>query len=117
MTTTPGRYNMTCYQGATFSLAPVWKINGQVVNLTDYTAVMQVRTSPDDPTVLVELSTANGRITITGTSGLVSLSLNAATTAALDAGQYVYDLELTAPDSTVTRLLQGGFVVIPQVTQ
>lgn len=105
------------YQGATFNLAPVWKINGVAVDLTDYTAKMQVRTSPSDPSVLVELSTVNGRITLTPASGRITLTLFASTTTSLTPGQYVYDLELTAPDGTVTRLLQGGFVVIAQVTQ
>lgn len=113
----PGRANFTCYQGTTFSEAPVWKINGVPVNLTDFTAKMQVRTSPDDPSVLVELSTANGRITIDGAAGRILLSLDKTTTAGLAVGQYVYDLKLTAPDGTATRLLQGGFVVSVQVTQ
>ncbi len=30
--------------------------------------------------------------------------------------RYVYDLEVTAPDSTVTRLLEGGFTVYEGVT-
>jgi hypothetical protein len=44
------------------------------------------------------------------------MTLSAATTAGLAAGNYVYDLEVTAPDSTVTRLLEGGFTVYEGVT-
>jgi hypothetical protein len=113
---TPGRYNMKVYQGSTFSLAPQWKIDGNYVDVTGYTAAMSVKNSPTSATTIIELTSANGRITVGTTDGKFTLNLSAATTTGLAAGQYVYDLEVTAPDSTVTRLLEGGFTVYEGVT-
>jgi hypothetical protein len=48
----------------------------------------------------------------------VDVNVSAATTTGLPQGSYVYDIELTspAPASEVTRLLEGQFIVTPQVT-
>jgi hypothetical protein len=113
---TPGRYNMKVYQGSTWTLAPQWKIDGTYVNVTGYTANMDVKNSATSETTIVVLSTDNGRITVGTTDGKFTLNLSAATTTGLAAGNYVYDLEVTSPDSTVTRLLEGGFTVYEGVT-
>lgn len=113
----PGRYNLAVYKGTTFELKPVWKIGGVPVNLSGYTADMQVRYATDT-SIIVELSTANGRITIDSAYGRVNLKLTATETAALPAGTYQYDLNLTnTADSTVYKILQGVFIVNASVTQ
>lgn len=113
-----GRYNMVCDQGSTFSLIFTIKTDGVPWNLVgNYTAKMQVRSFLNADTVLVELTTANSRITF-GASGQVTLSLTAATTTDLIAGRHTYDLELTQTStSTVTRVLEGKFVVRGEVTR
>jgi hypothetical protein len=111
----PGRYNINVYKGTTFSLAPVWKIGGTPVNMTGYTADMQVRAA-SDTAIVVQMSTANGRAVITPALGKTTITLTAVQTAALTAGTYIYDLNLTAPDSTVTKILQGAFVISESVT-
>jgi hypothetical protein len=113
---TPGRYNMKVYQGSTFSLAPQWKIDGTYVDVTGYTAAMDVKNSASSETTIVVLSSDNGRITVGTTDGKFTLNLSAATTTGLAAGQYVYDLEVTSPGGVVTRLLEGGFTVYEGVT-
>lgn len=113
---TPGRYNMKVYQGSTWTLAPQWKIDGTYVNVTGYTAVLTVKYSPSSETSIIVLSTDNGRIVTGTTDGKFTMTLSAATTTSLAAGNYVYDLEVTAPDATVTRLLEGGFTVYEGVT-
>jgi len=90
----PGRYNLAVYQGTTFDLKPVWKIGGVPVNLTNYTADMQVRFASDTG-VIVELSTSNGNATIDAAYGRINLHLSATQTAALPVGTYQYDLNLT----------------------
>ena len=116
MAASPGRYNITIYNGTTFSLAPVWKINGSPVNLTGYSADMQVRAATDT-SIVVELSTSNGAAVITPGLGQTTLTLTAAQTTAIPAGIYIYDLNLTAPDSSTTKILAGAFVVLASVTQ
>jgi hypothetical protein len=112
----PGRYNITVYQGTTFQLAPVWKIGGVPVILSNYTAIMQVRASTDT-SVIVELSTSNGKITIDSAYGRINLNLSASDTAALTAGNYQYDLNLTDNTASITyKILQGAFTVAASVT-
>jgi hypothetical protein len=113
---TPGRYNIKVYQGSTFSLAPQWKIDGEYVNVTGYSANMVVRNSPTSSTSIITLSSNNGRITVGTTNGKFTLNITAGDTTALAAGQYVYDLEITDTAGAVTRLLEGGFTVYEGVT-
>lgn len=48
---------------------------------------------------------------------VIRISLSATKTAAIAAGKYVYDLEnLHADATTVTRVLEGSFIVKPEVT-
>jgi hypothetical protein len=44
-------------------------------------------------------------------------AIASAQTAALEEGRYVYDVEITASDSTVTRPIQGTVTVRPNVTR
>jgi hypothetical protein len=113
---TPGRYNMKVYQGSTFSLTPQWKIDGTYVDVTGYTAAMSVKYSPSSVSSIIDLTSANGKITVGTTDGKFTLALTAGETTALAAGNYVYDLEVTSPGGVVTRLLEGGFTVYEGVT-
>jgi len=112
----PGRYNITVYNGTTFQLSPVWKVDNLPVDITGYTASMQVRQFVDSTSVIVELSTSNGKIVINGPLGQINLTLTAAQTAALAAGSYLYDLNITSPGGYVYKILQGSFIVNASVT-
>ena len=45
------------------------------------------------------------------------MSLTAAQTAALKPGRYVYDLELTKADTTISRIIEGVITIRPEVTK
>ena len=113
-----GRYNMVCDQGSTFSLIFTIKTDGTAWNLVgNYTAKMQVRSFLNADTVLIELTTANSRISFSA-GGTVTLSLSSTDTTALPTGRHTYDLELTQTSGTVvTRVLEGKFVVRGEVTR
>ena len=113
-----GRYNMVCDQGSTFSLVFTIKTDGTAWSLVgNYTAKMQVRSFLNANTVLIELTTANSRISFSA-NGTVTLSLTATDTTGLIAGRHTYDLELTeTANSVVTRVLEGKFVVRGEVTR
>lgn len=49
--------------------------------------------------------------------GEVTMSMNAATTANIAGGRYVYDAEMVDTDSLTTRLVEGILTVKPQVTR
>ena len=89
---------------------------GTPVNITSYTAALQLRSLPESTTAVLSLETGSG-ITITGAAGLVAVQATAAQTGAIIAGDYYYDLEITSPQGVVTRLVQGQAVVNPQVTR
>lgn len=111
----PGWLDLDCYQGASFDYTLTWKTNGTAVNLTGYSARMQVRQTADATATVLSISNGSG-ITLGGTAGTVLLEASATTTAALTAGQYVYDLELVS-GAYVTRLVEGNFVIYSEVTR
>lgn len=112
-----GLYNITAEQGATLTRTITWKNTvGTPINLTGYTARMQVRNDYEAVTSLLTLTTENGGITLGGVAGTIVITASATATAALSAGSYVYDLELVLSD-VVTRLIQGSFVVNAEVTR
>ncbi len=106
-------YDLCIQQGATFRRVITWKQDGALVNLTGYTARMQIRATAEAATALIELTTENGRIALGGAAGTITLTISATDTAALTAGRAVYDLELVAANGIVTNLL-GGVVTIPR---
>lgn len=84
------------------------------VDLAGATARMQVRAGIGGA-LLLELTTENGGLAITG-PGTLTRTLSAAQTAALTWTEGVYDLEIEYPDGTVQRYLQGAVTVSREVT-
>ena len=110
------QYNITIEQGATWRLSLTWKdVAGAPIDLTSYTARMQVRQAYGTADALLNLSSGAG-ITLGPSTGAITLTASAAQTAAIAARNGVYDLEMVAPDGTVTRLLQGSVTISPEVT-
>lgn len=87
------------------------------VDLTTYTARMQIRDTVDSITTLVSLTTENGGITLGGVAGTISLLITAAATAALTFGTAVYDLEVVTAGGIVTRLFSGAVALSKEVTR
>lgn len=112
----PGRFNYAFTQGDTFTSKPAWKVNNSYVNVTGYTAKMDVKIAPTSTSTIIELTTENGRITAGTTDGVFTLSLTAAETSDIPVGNYVYDLQITSPGGEVYTLLTGGFTVNTQVS-
>jgi hypothetical protein len=182
-------------EGETFSKTLRWRRDGELVNLTNFTAAMQVRSSLSDTNAALSLvsvagssvnvssatvasnvatvttATAHGliagnvvvinnfttgagevqylvksaptantftidyvasngsvsigagstaikfaNIVLGGTAGTVVINLSDEITAALTAGTYIYDLELTSSTGSKTRLIEGTFIVDAEVT-
>ena len=118
MTAPAGIYNIVADQGATFTRQLTWKDTaGSAVNLTGYTARMQLRSAVDATgAAVLELTTGNNRIVLGGTAGTINLTVAATAMAAVEADTYVYDLELV-DGSVVTRLVQGTFELRGEVTR
>jgi hypothetical protein len=112
----PGYLDLDCYQGANFDYQLTWTVGGSAVNVTGYSSRMQVRQAVDSTAVAFSLVSGTG-ITLGGTAGTIALSAVATATAGIEAGQYVYDLELVSGTGYVTRLVGGNFVVSAEVTR
>lgn len=113
---TPGLYDITCYQGADYDKTFTVSQGGTALDWTGYSARMQVRTGADASATLLSLSNGSG-ITLGGTAGTVLLTITNAQSAAIPSGSYAYDLELISGSSAVTRLLQGSFILVGNVTR
>lgn len=113
------KYNLVCEQASTFNFQFVIQNenNGVVTpwNLTGYTATMTVRPFVGSNTTTIVASTSNGRITLDGVNGRITVTISANDTGDLTPGRYNYDLVLNS-GGTVTRALEGRFVVTGGVT-
>lgn len=86
------------------------------LDITGYTAKMQMRSYPDSATAVLTLTTENGGIVITGATGNIQLHATATQTAAINQGPYDYDIEIYQ-GASVTRVVQGQMEVSAQVTR
>lgn len=115
---TAGRRDITIEQGATFTYNLIWKdSDGSPIDLTGYTARMQVRKNYNTSDTLLDLTTENGAITLGGSLGTIAVVGAADDTSAIDARTGVYDLELVSAGGTVTRLIEGKVTINPEVTR
>jgi hypothetical protein len=111
----PGKYNMLCPQGSTFNQSLTYSIDGVPVNLTGYAARMQVKEKYSSTVKQLDLTTSNGGITLGGALGTITINATATQTSTIVPKEYIYDLELVYI-STVNRIIEGKFIVTPEVT-
>lgn len=104
------KINLVLDQGTTFiSNTTITNSNNAVVNFFGYTANSMFRkyyTSNTAYTLNVALSN----------TGVVTLTMNATSTANVTSGRYVYDVEANI-SNTVIRIMEGVITVTPQVTR
>ena len=138
MSMVPGRYNITCQQGATFDLQLTLQYTNPdypgdcvdpnacpeflVWDLTGYTAKMQVRKYVDSATTIANLTTENlstFRIILGNANpndGTINLFIRAEDTRNITSSG-VYDIEIISPTNEVDRILQGDFILSREVTR
>jgi len=106
--------NIVIDQGADFSTSiTVTDDAGDAVNLTGYTGSGQIRKHFTSNTAInFDVFFASPR-----TSGVVSISLDRSTTSSIEAGRYVYDVEITNAANTRSRLVEGIATITPEVTR
>jgi hypothetical protein len=116
-------YNIHIDQGSTYTLTVEYiDAVGAAVDLTNYEARMQVRETVASTTILASFTSSPAVglvITPPPTLGKVVLTITSAQTAAYTFTNGVYDLEVfdASIPPAVVRLLQGRFVVNPEVTR
>tara|TARA_Y100001963_G_scaffold65194_1_gene90931 strand:+ start:362 stop:724 length:363 start_codon:yes stop_codon:yes gene_type:complete len=117
-----GVYNFEIEQGADFDLHITYKdTDGAVVDLADLTyssARMQIRESVDSTTVLLEATTTNGKITLSGTAPNIKIAIDHTVTDDLNFDTAFYDLELVGTSNTfVIKVLRGRVKLIKEFTK
>ena len=106
--------NLYIDQGTDFNVTvDVTNIDGSVLNLSNYTAVSQIRKTYGSSTVSATFASTS----IAAAQGQVTLTLTDTQTAGLTAGRYVYDLNITSSAGQTTRVVEGQVVLTPGVTR
>jgi hypothetical protein len=101
---TAGEYDFTIEQGATFTQSFQFET---YFPLTSYTASLIAKTADTDSTSVLDMSTANGRITITPASSTIAWSLAPTYTNSLTFTTAAYHMQVTSGTNVVTRILEG----------
>lgn len=117
-----GELDITLEQGSEW--IPVFQYldsNETPIDLTSYSAKMQIRKSINDPSVIIELSTVNGKIILGGIAGTISLKITAVESAGFTLADFtdstVYDIELIDGGGIPKKFLRGNVIFKPEVTK
>lgn len=89
----------------------------QPVDLTGFTARMQIRNDIDSTAVIAELTTANSGIVIDNTQKTITLLISATNTTLFSFTTAVYDLELVSSGDQVTPFCGGIITLVKEVTR
>jgi hypothetical protein len=114
---TPGKINFLCPQGATFQKTVTIKIDETPLNLTGYSSRLQVRENYYSASTIVNLLSSGSGLTISGSAGVIDILIADEVTKNFTAGTFVYDLEIESLNGTVDRVLEGNFIITPEVTR
>jgi len=103
---------LTLTQGETYVQTIEYTASDGVtpIDLTNYTALMQIRPKINSPTLISELSTTNGKISINGPLGTITLTLTATETQAFTFDMASYTLNITDNAGVATRILEGNYI-------
>lgn len=90
----------------------------QPVDLTGYSARMQIKNKLTDTTNILSLtSDLNGGIVIDNATKTISVTMTAVQTTALTFKNAVYSLEMVSPGGVVTEILNGKLTLDKEVTR
>lgn len=106
-------------KGATFNETLVYRDpSGTLINLTGFTARMQIRETQDSADPIVDLTTGDG-ITLGGSAGTIQIFISDTDTSAIVETEGVYDFELISPDpdNYVDRIMEGRVQFKEEVTR
>ena len=105
--------NIYIDQGSDFStIISLTDSNGDVLDLTGYTALAQIRKIHGSTTL-----TGTFGVALTADAGQLTMTLADTVTAAMDSGRYVYDVLLTDGSGDKTRVLEGQAILTPGVSR
>lgn len=104
--------NLVVDQGANFSASiDLTDASDVIFNLTGYTVAAQMRKNYTSSVATTFTASHNN------TGGKITLVLSSATTAVIEPGRYLYDVEITSSGGTITRVVEGIVTVTPGMTR
>jgi hypothetical protein len=110
-------YNFTIERGATFQTTFTCRDSaGALIDLTGYSARMQIRQHRRSAEKFVDLTQASG-LTLGGALGTIAVVISDTVTAALLISSGVYDLEIESGSGVTTRIVEGEVTVSGEVTR
>jgi len=105
--------NLYIDQGADFSTTiSLTDSNGDILSLTGYTALGQIRKTYGSSTIAATFGTS-----LTAATGQITLTLTDTVTAGITSGRYVYDIIITDSSGDKTRILEGQATITPSVSR
>lgn len=111
------KLDITVEQGVTYKQSLIWQDEfGVALDLTNFTARMQIRHKLESVAPLVSLTELAG-ITLGGVAGTIDIVIVSDVTNAIENKKGVYDLELVSAAGEVTRLIEGNVTFILGVTR
>ena len=103
--------NITIPQGADFSETFVsTESDGSASILTGYTGQARLKKHPSAS------SSTSFTVSITSSTGEVSIAMTSGVTSGLEPGRHLYDVVLTTPFGGVSRLVEGTAMVTAGIT-
>ena len=112
---TAATYDLVIDQGSDFAIDLLIKEDGVAKDLTGYAARAQMRTTRTSAEVA---ATFTCTVLEPVTDGKVKMELTNASSSAIDAGRYFYDLEIHTPNNAIVkRLIQGEVTINQEVTR
>lgn len=110
-------YDLRIDQGSDFMKIMTWKVDNVPVDLTNYTAKMQIRAAQDhDSQLRATYSSPADGIVLGGAAGTITINIPHADSILWEWEVGFWDIEMTAGDGTVRRLLQGKVINDFEVT-
>lgn len=110
-----GKYNMLIQQGVSYNQTITLKdsITGTPVDISGCSAAAMIRGNYNDVEPAAIFTTFIG----SGTDGAIQISLTPSQTSNIAIERGLYDIELTYPNGTKDRILQGNVVISKEVTK
>jgi hypothetical protein len=119
----PGHYDLVIQEAVGYDKRWVWSTEDAAgvvtpVNLTGWTAKIQLRERYESTTSKLDLTTANGKIVLGGAAGTIDVTISKADADALGpTWRGVWDIVLTPAGGMACRLLKGDAYVARGATR
>jgi len=115
---TAGRYDIQMRTNETFSMQLVYKDRNKLpIDITGYTAHMQVRNKPGGNVLILDSNNVGNSITVDGPNGVVNVEFGVDNMLGVTAQKGAYDLALIDPADKPAVVVEGTVAIIKGVTR